>query len=78
MLTAASKFLSLNVLDLVKGTITAVFGAVAGIILPTLQSGSFEISWPLVLKASLISAFSYLAKNLLTNSEGQFLQKEAK
>ena len=78
MLTAASKFLSLNVLDLVKGLITAVFGAVIGIVLPIVQSGSLEISWPTVWKAALISAISYLAKNLFTNSEGQFLQKEVK
>lgn len=73
-----SKFFSLNMLDLAKGLITAAFAAVAGIILPLVQSGSFDINWMTVLKAALVAAFGYLSKNLFTNSEGQFMKKEPK
>lgn len=65
-------------LDLAKGLITAAFAAVAGIILPLVQSGSFDINWMTVLKAALVAAFGYLSKNLFTNSEGQFMKKEPK
>lgn len=73
-----SKFFSLNMLDIVKGLITAIFAAVAGVILPIVQSGSFDINWMTVLKAAAVAAFGYLGKNLFTNSEGQFMKKEPK
>lgn len=76
MLSKSSKFLALNTLDLVKGLITAIFGAVSGIILPIIQSGSFSIDWMMVVRAALAAAFGYLAKNLFTNSDGQFMKKE--
>lgn len=76
MLSKTSKFLSINTLDLVKGLITAVFGAVAGLILPIIQSGSFTFDWVMILKSALVAAFGYLAKNLFTNSDGQFMRKE--
>jgi hypothetical protein len=77
MLSKSSKFLSLNALDFVKGLITAVFGAIAGIIIPIVQSGSFAIDWMLVLKVAITAILGYLSKNLFTNSDGQFLKKES-
>lgn len=76
MLTKFSAFMKINTLDLVKGLITAVFGAIAGIIFPIVQSGSFEINWTTVLKAAVAAAFGYLSKQLFTNSDGEFMKKE--
>lgn len=76
MLTKFSEFLKINVLDIIKGLITAVFGAVGGIILPIIQSGSLTIDWSVVMKAAIAAAFGYLGKQLFTNSEGQFMKKE--
>ena len=76
MLSKFSTFLRINVLDIVKGLITAVFGAVGGIILPVIQSGSFTIDWSIVMKAAVAAAFGYLGKQLFTNSEGQFMKSE--
>jgi hypothetical protein len=76
MLSKVSAFMKINMLDLTKGLITAIFGAIGGFILPILQSGSFDFNWTTILKAAVAAAFGYLSKQLFTNSDGQFMKKE--
>ena len=78
MLTKFSSFMRVNILDFTKGIITAIFGAIGGIILPIIQSGSFTIDWSTVIKAAVAAAFGYMGKQLFTNSDGQFMKKEPK
>ena len=77
MLNKLSSFFSLNSLDLVKGLITAVFGAIIGIILPIMQSGTWVFDWKFIGQSAATAAVSYLFKQLFTNSDGQFLKKES-
>lgn len=70
-----SEIYQLNSADFIKGLITAVFGAVIGIVMPILQSGDWVFDWTLILKSAITAAVAYLFKNLLTNSEGKFLGK---
>ncbi len=73
-----SKFLRLNGRDFIKGFIVAI--------LCTFLTGFYQlfanegiINWitlkPVVI-AAIGSGVSYLTKNLLTNSKGQFMRKE--
>lgn len=78
MLTNLSEFLKLNILDLVKGIITAAFAAVLAIIYPIVESGSLVFDWGMIWKAALLAAVSYLLKQLFTNSDGQLFKKESK
>lgn len=73
-----STFLTLNVRDLVNGLIVTVLAAVLTIVQTTVEAGSLNFDWQLIAKAGLTAAISYLIKNLLTNSSGTFLKKEAK
>jgi len=76
MMNKLSEIYQLNSKDFVKGLITAVFGAVIGIVLPIMQSGEWVFDWSLIGKSALTAAVAYLFKNLLTNSDGEFLKKE--
>lgn len=78
MLTQLSDFLKINILDLVKGAITAAFAAILAIVYPIVESGSLVFDWNSIWKAALIAAVSYLLKNFFTNSDGQMFKKESK
>ena len=76
MFTKFSALFKINSLDVIKGLITAFFGAIAGFIWPIIESGSFVIDWQTALKAGLVAAVGYLCKQFFTNSDGQFMKKE--
>jgi len=73
-----SSFFKINLLDFVKGLILAVLTSVVTIIQTTLENSSLTFAWKLIGITAISSAIGYLIKNLLTNSEGQFLKKEVK
>ncbi len=73
-----SKLFSINYRDLFKGAIIAVITAVLTFIIDSLQSG-VQIDVSLFKKmgiAAAIAFFSYLLKNLFTNSQDEFATTE--
>jgi hypothetical protein len=73
-----SGLLTLNLKDLLKGVgITIATTVLAGIV-PVLQSGALPnlITLKGMVIAGVSAGIAYLGKNLLTNSQGQFLTKE--
>lgn len=74
-----SSFLSINLKDLGKGILVAIITAFVTALYQQIQAGNVL---PTVeqLKAdgiiALAAALSYLLKNMLTNSQDQFLSKE--
>ncbi len=71
-----STFLNLNIQDLAKGLIVTMLTSVLTIAYQTVSAGSLTFDWKAIGLAALTSGLAYLMKNLLTNSEGQFLGKE--
>lgn len=71
-----STFLNLNIQDLAKGLIVTMLTSVLTIAYQTVSDGSLIFDWKAIGLAALTSGLAYLMKNLLTNSEGQFLGKE--
>ena len=73
-----SKFLRLNSRDFIKGIIVTVICTFITGLYQLIASG-FELNW-VTLKPVVIAAFgsavSYLTKNLLTNSKGDFMTYE--
>jgi hypothetical protein len=74
----SSLFLKINLIDFVKGLILAVLTSIVTIIHSTLENSSLTFDWNLIGITAVTSAIGYLVKNLLTNSQGQFLKKEVK
>lgn len=75
-----SKFLRLNSRDFFKGMIVTVICAfITG--LYSLIANGFELNWvtikPVII-ASIGAGVSYMTKNLLTNSKGDFMFREQK
>lgn len=73
-----SLLFKLNIADFSKGLIMAVLAAVISIIKTTIESGSLSFDWPTIGKYALVAAVAYLSKNLLSNSNGDFAEKETK
>lgn len=71
-----STLLNLNVQDLVKGLIVTMLTSVLTIAYNTVSAGSLTFDWKAIGLTALTSGLAYLMKNLLTNSEGEFLGKE--
>lgn len=71
-----STFLNLNIQDLAKGLIVTMLTSVLTIAYQTVSAGSLTFDWKAIGLAAITSGLAYLMKNLLTNSEGQFLGKE--
>ena len=71
-----SKIFTLDWRDLGKGLLMAVLGAIFGIVLPSLQAGSFEFDWKKIGASALVAALTYLSKNFLTNSKDEFAKGE--
>jgi hypothetical protein len=73
-----SKFLKLNTHDFINGLIVAMFCTLITGFYQLIASGGV-INWitmkPVVI-AAIGSGISYLTKNLLTNSRGEFLRGE--
>lgn len=74
-----SKFLRLNSRDFIKGLIVVIFCTFITGFYQLIANGGV-INWitikPVVI-AAIGSGVSYLTKNLLTNSKGQFMKGEA-
>lgn len=71
-----STLLNLNIQDLAKGLIVTMLTSVLTIAYQTVSAGSLTFDWKAIGLTALTSGLAYLMKNLLTNSEGQFLGKE--
>ena len=75
-----SKFLRLNAQDFIKGVIVVVICTFLTGMYQLIANGG-TVSWltvkPVVI-AAIGSAVSYLTKNLLTNSKGDFMRTEAR
>jgi hypothetical protein len=71
-----SSIFTLNKIDFVKGLVIAVLTSVITIIYNTVQLGSLTFDWKTIFTAAASSALAYILKNLLTNSNDQFLTKE--
>ena len=71
-----STFFNLNIQDLAKGLIVTVLTSVLTIAYNTVNAGSLTFDWKAIGLTALTSGLAYLMKNLLTNSEGEFLGKE--
>lgn len=73
-----SKFLRLNTRDFVKGLIVVIFCTFITGFYQLIANGGI-INWitikPVVI-AAIGAGVSYLTKNLLTNSKGQFMKSE--
>lgn len=67
-----SGIFKLNGSDLVKGLVMAIIGALISYF--TAPSVDFAtIDWGYILKIALITGFSYLGKNLISDSDGKIL-----
>jgi len=74
-----SNFFSLNWLDLAKGLLVAVFGAILTGVYQAIQAGSLVWTWlfwqPIIL-TGVGSGLAYLIKNFFSNSSGEPLKTE--
>ena len=74
-----SSFLSLNWMDLLKGLLVAVIGAILTAVYQALQAGTMTFTWAFfqpILLTGLAAGIAYLIKNFLTNSQGFPLKTE--
>ena len=71
-----SSIFTLNKLDFVKGLVIAVLTSVITIIYDTVQIGSLTFDWKAIYTAAASAALAYILKNLLTNSNDEFLKKD--
>lgn len=71
-----SSLFTLNKADFVKGLIIAVLTAVITAIYSTVQTGTLTFDWKSISIVALSAALAYITKNLLTNSNDQFLTKD--
>jgi hypothetical protein len=72
-----STLFTLDNKDFIKGLLVAVLSAVITILYNTIETGSLNFDWKAIGTMALTSALGYILKNLLTNSNGQFLKKDA-
>ncbi len=73
-----SKLFQLNTRDFIKGFIIAVVGAMLTALYNIIQTG-WNLTWPqikTILLAGLLAGISYLATNLSSNSNREFLTPE--
>lgn len=71
-----SSIFTLNKADFLKGLIIAVLTAVITVAYNTVQTGTLSFDWKAISTAATSAALAYIMKNLLTNSEDEFLKKE--
>lgn len=70
-----SEYLKLNIFDLVKGLVVASFTAIVVLISDTISAGVFTFNWTNIWHTGLAAAVAYLMKQLVTNNQGELLQK---
>lgn len=70
-----SNFLSLNLKDFFKGFLMAILVPALLIVQQSLESGVLTFNWKQIAIASISGAIAYLIKNVLTNSDGNFLKR---
>ena len=76
-----SKFLSIKIKDLIKGFITAMLMAIVTGIYTSIEQGTFPpdaSGWKAMAITGFGAGLAYILKNLLTNSNDQFMKKEIK
>lgn len=71
-----SSIFTLNKSDFLKGLIIAVLTAVITVAYNTVQTGTLAFDWKAISTAAASAALAYIMKNLLTNSDNEFLKKE--
>lgn len=74
-----SKFLNLDIKDAINGFVVAFLSAALTGLMATLDSGALPTVAELKSAGviGLTAGLSYLLKNILTNSNGELLKKEA-
>lgn len=71
-----SDFLKINVFDLSKGLIVAALTAVIVLISDTISAGTWTFNWTHIWQTGVAAAVAYLMKQLVTNNQGEILQKD--
>lgn len=73
-----SKLFTINLADLAKGAIVAALATVLGMVSTILNAGHFPSGsdWKEIGMAAATALGAYIAKNLFTNSGGEFLAAE--
>lgn len=73
-----SKFLSLGVTDLIKGAVVAAGTAGGMILIPVIQNGQLPTKEQFLMAggSAIAAGFSYLLKNLFTNSKNELGKTE--
>lgn len=72
-----SDFLKLNLNDLLRGILVAVITALIAYLYGSFEAGTLEqLNWKEMLLAGAGAGIAYLAKNLLTNSDGEIMKSE--
>jgi len=71
-----SSLFTLNKADFVKGLVIAVLTGIITAAYTTVQNDSLKFDWKAITIAALSAAFAYITKNLLTNSNDEFLKKD--
>lgn len=74
-----SKYLTVNALDLVKGSIVAAGTVILSLLGTMIQSGAYLTEEQLIVavKAGVLAAISYLVKNMFTNSNDELFKSES-
>ena len=76
-----SAFLKLNLKDLIKGFITAIFMALITAAYQALEAGTISFTWEFwqpIVYSSVGAGLAYIIKNWLTNSGDEILTSEPK
>lgn len=71
-----SGYLKLTPHDFAKGLIVSVLSSVLTIMYQTIETGSLVFNWKAIGTVAIMSAMGYILKNLVTNSNDEFLKKE--
>lgn len=71
-----SDFFKINVFDLSKGLIVATLTAIVVLISDTISAGTFTFNWTNIWHTGVAAAVAYLMKQLVTNNQGELLQKD--
>lgn len=71
-----SEYLKLTKQDFIKGLIVSVLSSVLTIMYQTIETGSLKFDWKAIGTVAAMSAMGYILKNLVTNSQDEFLKKE--
>jgi uncharacterized membrane protein len=74
-----SKFMNLGMKDFLRGLVISIVSTILVGLTTALDSGMMPTpeQWKYLIITGIGSGVAYLAKNLFTNSEDQFLKKES-